>query len=1287
MTFNRSIRRIAGAVFASCCVLALVASYPAIAQDLSTGSLNVTVTDPMGAAVNGAKLELRDIGTNEAHNVDTQGTGTAVIPFLTPAHYALTVTKEGFSTKVYPAVTIQTNQVTDIKVTLELGVATQSVSVTGESSPLLDSSQNTLSTTLDLKQVQELPLENRDAFDLAFYVAGAAGNNFNNLPGGAVNASSNGFSTINDRSKSGGFSQEAPVIQNRLEDVEEVTIQTSELDASKGGTATMDIAFTTRRGTNRFHGQFYDDFRNDAMNANSWVSNYVGQPRQKLIINDFGGSIGGPIIKDKLFFFASLANYRSPGKVLVQSVVPTAAAAAGIYSYFPGNSSTPQTLNVLQAGASGGCSTCYGTINPVIATDLANIQSTYSLSGVTLSPVDINHNEVNFYNKEYTVERFPTVRLDYNLTPNFRLTGSANESNYYYQNDGAPPFPGPDFSNQIGNYLSRNYQVVTGFDWNIRPDFVNAFRAGYLYDFGMGNPDKPAAPTPDLMEQGDLSWGFGLNSGVNNFNAIQGAGFYYPVISFKDDSTWERGRHTISFGYEFATELDHYYNGQFVPYVDVNGLGPNDPVTNALAAPLPADAPASAVGDVQGLYATLTGRLNTYSLGQFVNPNTKQFSPGISFNLHEKLTQSALFVEDAWRVKPTLTVNAGLRWDFTGASKDETGFYTHPTIPNFWGPSGVGNLFQPGVLTGVQNPVEGPSSEAYSPTYFHPEPNIGIAWNPQGDGDSLLGRLFGPGKTVIRASYTFKNYTEGAQNFWSYGSNGGYNFNTFLTAFPTAPVASVTPGPGFYNSGSVNLGGTLPALGSTAPNPFQSVIPESFLTFSGGFSTIDPNIKQPYVESWAVGIQRELSSNNVLEVRYVGNVAKDQWLGINVNEVNIFENGFLNDFRAAQANLAASGGTTFQGAHPTPILSQAFATTGASNFTNAQYITWLNQGQAGAFANQLAGSSSFLCSLVGASNFSPCGIQGVPGTGNYPINLFQANPFAAGNGISELTNAGFSNYNALQIDFRQRLNHGMQFNVNYTLSHSLGTSVQGSTAPGFYGGSGNSGAPGYGSGATGSNNSAPGFYTLRNRHLNYFPSSFDIPNVLHASGTYDLPFGRSRLLFNQNPIANAIIGGWTLGTIVSWQSGDPHLFTGGTSTFNTSDSGITLTGVTPSQLQKQIHIRPSNGQPWVNLFAPKYYSSQGQANTALISPNFSAGQFGNLMWLHDPKWFNTDLALTKVIPIYKEMNFSLQGEFLNVFNHVAWSGMDSGAQDTTFGTTAATANTPRNIEIRGNFRF
>ncbi|HTW48194.1 MAG TPA: carboxypeptidase-like regulatory domain-containing protein [Acidobacteriaceae bacterium] len=1287
MTLGTLARRYAGVILGLGFAVLMASTPAATAQNLSTGALSITVHDPAGAVINGASLVLTDLETNDVHKAVTGGAGTADIPYLNPARYSLTVTRQGFSTKFYPEVVIQTNQITDLQVTLEVGVATQTVTVSGNTAPILDTTDNTLSTTVDMQEVQDLPVFGRDAFTLAFLVPGAVGNNFDNLPGGAVDVSDNGFSTETNRFKSGGFDTNGSTITNRLEDTQEMTIQTSELDATHGGTSTMDIGFVTKRGTNSFHGMLFEDHRNDAMNANSWYNNATGLPRGKLIINDFGASVGGPILRDKLFFFASLANFRQPFKSTAVTEVATSQALSGIYTYIPSGSTTPQTDNVLQAGASAGCSTCTATINPLIAQDISNIQSTYNSDGATLTPVDLNHQDLNFLNKGYTVEKFPTLRLDYNLSDNFRLTGSANESNFYNTSQYPAPYPGPLYANQAYSNVERGYQIVTGFDWNIRPSIVNAFRVGYLYTGFTYNSQGIDVPTAAMTEQGDLAFGFGLNSGVNGFASLKG-GSLYPVLAVKDDTTWIHGSHSLQFGVESETEIDHYYNNQFVPYIGVNYISTGDPVTSALVNSLSSNAPASAVGDVEGLYATLNGRMTYYSLGQFVNAKSKQFQPGISFNLHERLNQTALFIADSWRVKPTLTLNYGLRWDFTGASKDETGFYTHPTVADMWGPTPVGAIFQPGNLGGVQNPVEGPASEAYAPTYVHPEPNVGIAWNPRGASDSWFSKLAGDGKTVFRASYTFKNYTEGAQNFWNFGSNNGANFNTYFYANPVSP-SSTPPGAGFYNAGSEILGGALPALASTSPDPFNPIITEASQGFSyTSFLTFDPHIKQPYVESWSAGIQRELSRNNVLEVRYVGNVSKDQWLGVNYNEVNIFENGFLTNFQAAQANLAASGGTTFQGSNATPLFDQAFAATGASgNYTNGQFITWLQQGQAGAFANALAGNPSYLCSMINAASFSPCAAAGASGSGTYPTNVFQANPYAAGAGIQEMQAVGYSNYNSLQTDFRQNMNHGMQFDVNYTLAHSLENNVQGSLTPGYYGGGGNSSPLGpSGNGVTG--NSAPTYYTLRDRHLNYFPSSFDVRHVLHASGIYELPFGHGRPFFNTNPIANYTIGGWTLGTILTYESGTPFLFYGGTEPFNTNDGGITLTSTSYSQLKSQMRIRhAAPGIPWVNLFDPKYYSASGQANTSYISPNFNAGTIGTLLWLHAPKWINTDMSLTKLIPLHDQMNLTLQGEFLNVFNHPAWTGMDTGVQDYTFGTTSQTANLPRNVEVRGNFQF
>jgi hypothetical protein len=193
---------------------------------------------------------------------------------------------------------------------------------------------------------------------------------------------------------------------------------------------------------------------------------------------------------------------------------------------------------------------------------------------------------------------------------------------------------------------------------------------------------------------------------------------------------------------------------------------------------------------------------------------------------------------------------------------------------------------------------------------------------------------------------------------------------------------------------------------------------------------------------------------------------------------------------------------------------------------------------------------------------------------------------------------------------------------------------------------------------------------------------------VHASGTYDLPFGRGRQFFNQNAIANAVIGGWTIGSIISWQTGEPHLLSGGNNTFNQFDGGIQLNGITASDLQHTIRPRHVPGHAYVQMLDPKYIQPNGQgANPQYITPNFTPGTTAQYVWLHSPANFNTDASLTKLVPIYREMNLKLQGDFFNVFNHVSWTGFTTGATSATFGTSSSVFAAARQIEIRANIQF
>jgi hypothetical protein len=484
---------------------------------------------------------------------------------------------------------------------------------------------------------------------------------------------------------------------------------------------------------------------------------------------------------------------------------------------------------------------------------------------------------------------------------------------------------------------------------------------------------------------------------------------------------------------------------------------------------------------------------------------------------------------------------------------------------------------------------------------------------------------------------------------------------------------------------------------------------------------MNPHIQQPYTESWNLGIQRQLGESRALEVRYIGSHTARQWLNINPNEINIFgttsalPNSFLTQFKNAQTNLAAYVsanplcGQTGQppcsfannglpGQQALPIFDAAFSGEGSggpgiplADYGAGNFITQLQTGQAGAMAATLAGiggAAPYFCNLVGAS-FGPCAnYVGYTGAGaGYPINYFQANPYSQGIGSSYTIAEGYSNYNALQVDFRQRGWHGLQFDANYTWSHTLGVATQNNWQ---------------GQGAV---------FSVRDMRLSYGPTLFDLRHVVHINGTYDLPFGRGKQFANHGGVVDHIIGGWTLGTIFTFQTGAPFLLFGGTNTFNDyGDGGVILNGVTASQLQSSIGRYSIPGTTTVAFINPKYLASPtgGGANPTYIVPNNIPGTFGQQVWLHGPHNTFDDVSISKHFPITERFRFTLQAEMLNAFNHPTFStGATNGCpqcgvsynfnaiQSGSFGILGGPLNTypnspnggARAIELRGNFEF
>lgn len=1288
---------IAGITFSFACTVT--------SAQTTNGSITVQTMDATKALLPGAHLVLTDSETGVVRDGTTLSSGTFTFAALPPTSYRLTVEDAGFSTVNYDDIVVTAGVATPLNIILKIGVATQEIDVSAVSAPVIEVSSNQLSTSIDLNQVNNLPVLGRSLLSLQALTPGytsASGTGtgtFNGTPNASYGASVDGVDSTSLRMDAGGGPGAS--ITFRTENIQEFTVQSGELDPSQGGgRSAAQSLFVTNRGTNKFHGRVFEDFRNAALNANTWSSGITHLRKAHLILNDFGASVGGPILKDRLFFFGSYSQNISPNTQTFAPVVPTAAAQLGNYTYAAVGGGT-NTINVLQLAQTAGFDPA---INPASTLNYELVKTSWQYGSLTQTPTQYNTQTLNFLTPLNVVNYFPSARLDYTLTKKLSLGLSGNMSKSRRKGQYPGNFPGPYFQQKFTGTAGTSYVLSLAANYTITPTILNQLKVGFLYTNGFNSPEAASYCTAC---QGNLGQGFGLTSAIINYGL---SGSYYPYLTLSDDVGWQKGRHSIKFGGNAWHQQDHYYNSP-LGYDNITlGMGSQDAAYTPITSLIPTGtlAPANlsgAQGDVAALYAYLNGRVSAVSNSLPVDPKTGKYDTPGGYNLDELSIGGGVYVMDTWRVKPELTLNYGLRWDFIGDQHDLKGAYTGPSSVDLFGSSGFKNIFQPGANSGPADPLFTTSEHKYSSNLVMPQPQIGFAWNPSSS-DSWFGKLLGQGKSVIRGSYTIKNYTEGGQNFWNNASNAGFNFfNSGSTS------ASNSIGPQFYIPGTVHLvapagytpgvtdpqkacpdpiqscinvsteaAGVIPPL-LQVPSTYQTTIEQSSLFFksAGGVAAIAPNIKQPYTESWSLGFQRQLSKSSAIEIRYVGNRSLHDWLNLNYNEVNGLNNGFLQDFQAAQQNMTINNAslpanlqnTDFSnhGSGPAmPILSAAFAGASASNFKNSQYTGYLKNGAMGSLAAAVANNQTFFCNVVSKA-FAPCAVAvpTAPGSSIYPANLFQVNPFMEGKGASYMDSAGSSNYNSLQVEFRQRLTHGVSLNANYTYGKILGIAQQG-----------------------GISSSPATVFTLHNLRYNYIPSSYDIRNTFHLSGTYDLPFGTGKMFLSHDRLLNYAVGGWTLGGIFIYQSGAPSLLAGGlTSTVNSaSDGGVTFVGASSARtIQSQVHIRPAAaGATYVN-FLPASLQGAVAANSSIVVPNTTPGVVGNLNYIYGPKWNTLNMALTKDMPIFEAVHINLQAEAFNLPNHPAWLLGNTTVQSSTFGTTSALASGARQLELRANITF
>lgn len=1298
------------------------------AQLRIVGSISGTVQDPNGAVVPNARVTLKDQQTGLTRDSTTTEGGTFLFPDLAAGSYSVTVSIAGFKTELMPNVSVSTSKTTDVRITLEVGQPAETVTITSDIAHLLDTSSQLIVNTLSTETVTQLPLGNRsNTLALARLAQGAqpptgGDTRYNNLPGGAVNVTVDGINNASNGFKSGGtvFFATVPV---RVGAIDEESVETGGLTAESGAQSGANIKITTKRGGDSYHGSVFYEPQSERFNSNTWSRNAQNLPRLFNRTQNYGGNVGGPLVpfgswKKKAFFFINYERAYSPVRTARTITVLTPAAQQGNFTYLvSGTTNQLQTRNVLTLAAAKGLPIA---LDPVVQSILAVNNKIPQGATKISSGNDFNHDTYTWPAENNNYAYFPAARFDVFVTPKHQFSWTWNYRHNWQAGERRMPVEDIQRTNpfRLGYFIwsaalqstfsphlfnEVRYGTQHSGDSNARAEYGDFFTVNGV-PLRIGGT-LPFGPTVPFIDQANVTG-------------------RHTIVTLYDTMTYTRGAHTFTFGGSYRST--EWNDTAVVFQVPTYGTGtPTGDPLNAATAFTTASLPginSTETANPLALYNLLVGRVSSANFTKVVNPETFNYDGGINFTFTKSLMGGAFF-QDKWRFRKDLTLQFGLRWEVQGPMHDTKGLAAIPDLASIFGPSKA--LFSPGVLSGNNDPTLQVGVTPYKRDASNFAPNFGFAWNPSFT-KGWLGKLIGEQKTVFRGYWGQIYYDEGTQFF---AANVGPNIGKTLSAttlVPGQPPAAPSL-PAFYTLANIVANPLTVSNFAFTSTTYPKTFHMSDQTFSGRtLAGFDPTLRAPYTINYTFGIQRELWRNTVLEARYVGNQAHMVWRTSNLNEVDIFNNGFLQEFKNAQQNLiihqtvgqcgqpgkpaCSFANSGLSGQVALPIFNAAFGARGSlaaiaagSGFQSPTFIDNLTNGAAGTLAARLANDQNYVCRMFG-NNFSPCARvlpqANVPGP--FPINFFMLNPFVAGlangnpNGrLNYVDDTGWDSYNGLQVQFRQRLSQGLTWNVNWTWSKSL-TNIPADNQ-----------------------NQSVDFLTLRNFDTSNRESLFDIRHTVQVYGTYDLPFGRGKWLNFDNQILNAVFGGWTLGNVFVFQTGQPVQLTGGFATVNNSNNpgagnvansgGVQLApGVTLKQIEKLFHAQriPLTALNRAGATVTQFLAvdsslidwTTGRANPAFIQPNRTPGSFGQILFIRDRNTFTWDTSILKNIRIMEGKSLELFAAFNNVLNHPRWGIPNTNAFSQTFGVVDGPGywstsgggqmfNYGRTINLRATFRF
>jgi len=1258
--------------------VAIFTMLPAFSHAQELAGLVGTVTDESGGAVGKATVTLTNTRTGSTAQAQTGETGFYRFVQLSPGPgYELKVSKDGFKSitisNLYLAVA--TTRTQDIQLTI--GTINQTVEVKSEGSVSLDTADSTIGNNFDLRAVSSLPNEFRgDVANLLRLQPGvvSADQKSNALDdnGGSRNGAVAGGRADQDNITIDGIDASdfgvgaafTSVAAIPVDAIQEFRTEVANPLAQEGRGSGGQTIITTKSGTNDWHGDAREYHRNTITEANDFFNNKNGIPRPALIRNQFGGNVGGPIKRDKLFFFFDYDGRRDASQIPVTRTVPLDHVRLGEIAYINNNpgctpastlTSTPNCISFANQQALASLDPCSNPANitprtPCTVTGnagdaavtpgfnpgiLALFNSRYPHANNLAAGDGINSGGFIFNAPNPVIVNTYTTRVDYNLNSNQKFYTRFNFFNSHAIAPGqaAVQFQGDPITNPS---VVQDRAWVLGHNWVISPTLVNTFVYGESRaDFnGLASLTGSAAPGPNLGVYAGLNWLF--PTGISQpFARPGGIANLNPVPTFRDDVSWQKGKHSFQFGGVFRpirTRSLLVNNLIFTNQGLVTNLSALDPSlrpSNILSDPA-IDPNAVAASNWDAAFASLAGldglQFSVFNYARNGNP----IPPVEGSRRDYRYYESEAYAQDTWKVRRDLTVTVGLRYSYDSVPYESNGYEstTNTQLSNLLTTrgqnalNGVATFDSTPLLTynlaGKSNPG-GRSLYQSNPLDF--SPRLGLAWNP-GFKEGPLSKLFGDHKTVVRASAALIydhaalsaiNFIEDQSNFLFSGSNAfSANAGTPQQLFEISPrftnvdsAAVNVPIPPFQNTDT-------PFTGNQCP-PGIPVCGTLFNQF-GNF-VIDPHYKTPYSLAYSLGIQRELPAGFQFEADYVLRLGRR--LGTLSDAGQIFN--FVDP--ASKQNLAsavsaleidARNNVPVTSIQAQPFFENQLAAAGAncSGFANCTQFVYAGTGN---FTGLQQGNlNGVIRSLVQSLNLGP-------NVGYSP--QFVSNYY--------LSNKSYSAYNGLILVLRKKLSQGVQMDFNYTFSHSIDN---------FSGVANNNGNP--------FNNAQSVLCDAINLGTCKGNSEFDVTHQITGDVVYDLPFGKGKAFGrNSSRWLDEIIGGWQASGVYTWRTGFAFPVLSNASTVTFGNSAYAIFNGNNSALQQDPHTDPNLSNNGIQLFK----------NPAAALAAFSAPtglQTGSRDELRGPHFSNVDLAVVKNFPLFRERyKLQFRAEAYNAFNH------------------------------------